>query len=260
MQADADREKLRKMILDEKVNFEVIQQEFSIIARENAAETRVLIMKRLEDRQLSSLKKKMTKKLAEEIPSWKGNLWRLTRQYEQWIQESMGTEIEQISQIEHKHFFGTLEKAHASLNRSLGAFKVLLDQNVEKVLGLRLPETDWKIEVAEPKQPDIKISRIFDFHFDILWFLIPMFIFRSMIERHYFNQISWQVTVNISRLAAQWEERINRAIEGMRKQALKYVQDELTTIESLLSQVQGQTDQIRRTMNEIGSQMKSLSA
>jgi len=40
MQADAEREKLRKMILDEKVNFEVIQQEFSMIVRENAAETK----------------------------------------------------------------------------------------------------------------------------------------------------------------------------------------------------------------------------
>jgi hypothetical protein len=68
------------------------------------------------------------------------------------------------------------------------------------------------------------------------------------------------VEVNLSRLAAQWEERINKAIEGMKKQALKYVQDELSTIESLLSKAHGQTEEIRRTMEEIKEQLKRLTA
>jgi hypothetical protein len=66
------------------------------------------------------------------------------------------------------------------------------------------------------------------------------------------------VVVNLSRLAAQWEDRINKAIEGMKKQALKYVQDELATIESLLSKAHGQTDEIRRTMEELQEGLKRL--
>ncbi|MCX5834036.1 MAG: hypothetical protein NTV99_05925 [Deltaproteobacteria bacterium] len=53
------------------------------------------------------------------------------------------------------------------------------------------------------------------------------------------------MTANLSRLAAQWEDRINRTIDDMRKQALKYVQDELSTIESLLSRIHGRSDDIR---------------
>ncbi len=260
LQADMDREGLRKTILDERVNYDLVQQELSLIARENAGETRGLIMKRLEDLHLASLNNKMVAKLAEELPSWKGNLWKLTRRYEEWLRETLSQELEQISQIEHKHFFGTLKKTHAGLTRSLGMFRNLLAQNVEKVLGVKLAEADWKIDVLEPTQPDIKTSRTFDYHFDLIWFVIPMFVFRPLIEKHYFNQISNQVMVNLSRLAAQWEERINKTIESMRKQALKYVQEELGTIEALLSRAQGQTDQIRRTMDEIGSQIKSLSA
>ena len=64
--------------------------------------------------------------------------------------------------------------------------------------------------------------------------------------------------VNLSRLAAQWEDRINKAIDGMKKQALKYVQDELATIESLLSKAHGQTDEIRRTMDELKGELKQL--
>jgi hypothetical protein len=37
----------------------------------------------------------------------------------------------------------------------------------------------------------------------------------------------------------------------MKKQALKYVQDELATIEALLSRAQGQTEEIRRTIEDL---------
>jgi hypothetical protein len=92
----------------------------------------------------------------------------------------------------------------------------------------------------------------------MFWFLIPMFIFRRVFEKHYLNQVSWDVEMNLSRLAAQWEDRINKGIDGMKKQALNYVQDELVTIESLLSKAHGQTDEIRRTMDELKAELKQL--
>jgi hypothetical protein len=110
--------------------------------------------------------------------------------------------------------------------------------------------------VAEPHQPDIRAGRTFDFHFGLIWFLIPMFIFRPLFERHYLKQVPYDVVVNLSRLAAQWEDRINKAIEGMKKQALKYVQDELATIEALLSRAQGQTEEIRRMIEELKEQLE----
>jgi len=196
--------------------------------------------------------------LRREMPSWRGNLWKLTRRYEDWLQEILAEELNHISKDEHKHFLGTLKKAHASLSRSLEAFRSLLNQNIEKVLGFRLAEAEWKIEVTEPHQPDIKTSRTFDYHFDLIWFLIPMLIFRRFFERHYFGLVPGEVVVNLSRLAARWEDRINKAIEGMKKQALNYVQDELATIESLLSKAHGQTDEIRRTMEELRGQLERL--
>lgn len=150
--------------------------------------------------------------LQKEMPSWKGNVGKLTRRYEEWLQETLSEELDHISKTEYKLFLGTLKKVHASLSRSLETFRGLLNQNIEKVLGLKLAEADWKIEVF----------------------------------------------VNLSRLAAQWEERINKAIEGMKKQALKYVQDELATIEALLSRAQGQTEEIQRTIEELKEQLEWL--
>jgi ribosome biogenesis GTPase A len=258
LEADFDREQLRKQILDEKVNYELVRQELSLVARENSQQTRELIQNYLEKFHQPLLKKKLVERLRKEMPSWKGNLLKLTSHYENWLKETLAEELDHISKTEYKHFLGTLKKAHASLSRSIEGFRSLLNQNIEKVLGLRLAEADWKIEVAEPHQPDIKIGRTFDFHFGLIWFLIPMFVFRSFFERHYLNEIPNEVFVNLSRLAAQWEDRINKAIEGMKKQALKYVQDELATIESLLSKAHGQTDEVRRMLDELNWQLELM--
>jgi len=259
-QADRDREELQRLILDDKVNYDLIRQEISRLIRENTLQTRVLISKRLETHVEPFLRIQLMDRLAQALPSWRGNLWQLTRQYEEWLQETLSAELIQISKNEYRHFWGTLQKAHMGLSRSLEVFRSLLSQNVERVLGLKLPEADWKIDVAEPSQPDIKISRTFDYNIEFLWFLIPMFLFRRFFERHYLNQIPREVEVNLSRLAAQWEERINRAIEGMKKQALKYVQDELATIEALLSRSQGQSEAIGQAKEEIHRALERIAA
>jgi|LQYC01.1.fsa_nt_gi Predicted GTPase len=258
LQADQNREDLRKLILNEKLNFDLIRKDLLLISRENAGQTRPLIMKRLDDVNRPGLTKTLLAELSKEMPAWKGNLWRLTRQYEDWLTRSLTEQVEHVSKTERQHFLGTLKKAHASFSRSLESFRNLLDRNLEKVLGLRLAETDWKIEVNEPSQPDIKTGRTFDFHFDLLWFLIPMFLFRRLFEKHFMRQIPREVEVNLSRLASQWAERINKAIEGMRRQTEKYVKDELVTIESLLVNAGGQTDEIRATREELQNLLKRL--
>ena len=47
-------------------------------------------------------------------------------------------------------------------------------------------------------RPDISIGQVFLFHFDLLWFLIPMAVFRGHFERHFIRQLARQVYVNTS--------------------------------------------------------------
>lgn len=259
LQADLDRENLRNQIIDEKVNFDLIREELTIIARENQRQTRTLIMDYLEQFQRPT-RKKIAEALGKELPAWKGNLWKLTRRYEEWLADFMTEEMRNISLTEHGHFYGTLKKAHASLSRSIEAFRNLLDKNIEHVLGVKLAPADWKIEVSEPDHPDIKTIRSFDFHFDLIWFLIPMFIFKGLFEKHFISEIPREVEANLSRLAAQWEDRINRAIEQMRKQSINYVKEELSTIDALLSKTQGQTDEINEAMQKLREGLQGLMA
>ena len=258
LQADLNREGLRTQILNEKVNESLMREELGIIAREHQRQTRPLIATSLEPF-LIPLIQKAKSKLEKEIPSWPGNLWKLSRHYESWIAETLSGEMHQLSKAEHSHFLGTLKKAHAGFSRSLEAFRKFLDENIENVLGVRLAPVDWNIDIADPDHPDIAFTKSFDIHLDLIWFLIPMFLFRRIFEHHFISGVPKEVEINLSRLAYQWEKSINNAIEAMRLQAITYIQEELATMEALLSRAQGQTDNINQMISRIENLSDNLS-
>lgn len=250
MKADVNRENLRTQILNEKVNEDSVREELGIISREHQRQTRPIIEIYLDQFKLP-LTKKVRKKLETDITSWKGNLWKLSRRYETWVSETLSEELRQISKNEHTHFLGTMKKAHASFSRSLEAFCNFLNDNIENVLGVKMAEVNWKIDVIEPNHPDISFTKSFDIHLDLIWFLIPMFLFRKVFERHFIANIPKEVVINLSRLAYQWEKSVNNAIEEMRLQAINYIHEELSTIENLISGTKGQTDEIKQLIAQI---------
>lgn len=257
LQADADRERIHAQILGEKSNLSQIQEDLIVVTRAQAVHTRTTIDKYLE-RFRGPLNEKLTARLREDMQGWKGNLWKFTRQYEQWLYEHLISEIDYISATEHTHFFGTLFKAQASLERYVNSFRALLEANIEKVLGVKMAAAEWKIDVDEPARPHISIGRILDFHFDLIWFLIPMFLFRKLFERHFLNQLPNLIVINFSRLAAQWEMQINRAIEDIRAQAMAYLRDEIATIDALLSQTGNKTETIKNLADRLEAELARL--
>ena len=250
LQADTNRYSLREQILNEKVNEDLMNEELGFISREHQRQTRPLIEAYLEPF-LVPLIKKAKGKLEKDMPSWKGNLWKLSRRYETWVSETLSEEMHGISKTEHLHFLGTQKKAHASFSRSLTAFCKFLDDNIENVLGIKMAGVDWKIDVVDPDHPDIAFTKSFDVHLDLLWFVIPMFLFRRIFERHFMKGVPKEVKTNLSRLAYQWEKSVNNTIEAMRTQATNYIHEELATIDALLSLTQGQTDDIKQLIAQI---------
>jgi hypothetical protein len=78
-----------------------------------------------------------------------------------------------------------------------------------------------------------------------------MVIFRGVFERQFLKKIPGIAQMHLSRLAYQWEVRINRTIDEIRDQALTYVQEELSTIDALLSRTAGQTDDLRAALGDL---------
>ena len=227
------------------------------MARENERETRGVIAARLESRRPESTRR-LVAALAAEMPAWKGGLWKLTRRYEEWLEETLTSELAALSQKEHRHFFGTLDKARASILRSLDLFRNLLDRNIEAVLGVTLTPPIWEISVAEPANPDIAFTKVFDFHLDALWFVIPMPLFRPVFERRFLRKVPQIVQMHLSRLAYQWEVRINKTIDEMRDRGLEYVRDQLSDIDALLSQSTGRSAELREAIGDLRDNLRQL--
>jgi hypothetical protein len=85
-----------------------------------------------------------------------------------------------------------------------------------------------------------------------------MVLFRGVFERQFLKKIPGIAQMHLSRLAYQWEVRINRAIEEIRDQALTYVQKELSTMEALLLRTAGQTEDIRAALKGLDSGLVNL--
>ena len=94
VEADQDREALHSQILNEKVGYDQIREEIGVITQECQRQTRGLLTNYLEKFK-NPLTEKLTGGLSGEMPSWKGTLWKLARQYEAWVAETMEEEIRQ---------------------------------------------------------------------------------------------------------------------------------------------------------------------
>lgn len=94
---------LRERLPDEKVNYQLIREELALIAGENTRQTQELIKNYLEKAHEAQSQKKLTEALHREMSSWKGNLWKLTRRYEEWLQETLAEELDSISLTDREH-------------------------------------------------------------------------------------------------------------------------------------------------------------
>jgi len=251
------REALQEQILSERLDVEGIKYGLSLLTRQIQKQTRPLIAGVLEER-LSATSAQVRNNMLAAFPHWQGNLWQLTRKYEEWLTEEMSEQMLRVSEEEHAKFFGTLKMAHNEISRLVDSFHALLEESVRSVLGVEFVTIEWKLAINEPPQPDIKIERIFDYHLDLLWFLIPMSIFRPLFERHFLASVHNITRVNLSRLAFHWEMALNDAISQMKVKAIEHITKEKETIVTLLSHLSDNTDEIVADMECLKSIAEKL--
>ena len=248
--ADADRSGLIKLILGEKTSYESIRLDLQALATESASRTRPWIMKRMEEIR-PAITERVTRELNEMLAALKGNLWNLSRAYEQHLEEVVVREMRQVSQKEGGYFCHPLENARLTLSRAEQGFRDRLAGNIKQALGIHFSPGPIQSEVRKPSIPDTSISNLFMFNTDLLWFIIPMAIFRPWAEKHLLGRIPYEIEKNLSRLASQWTDGINAAIFGMQRETAKRVRDQIATVESLLSRTQSEAAGIRSAIEEI---------
>lgn len=255
--ADADRDRLNTQILDEKISFESILMELTALGRELAGQTRPWIMKRMKELE-PGLVERIGVELSGKLACLTGNLWKLSRAYEAWLGEAVTREMNDISRSEAELFCVPLEKALATFTRSVQAFRGRLAGNILQALGMRFTPEPFEVEVRRPSRPDISISGLFMIDIDLLWFLIPMTLFRPWIEKRLLARVPEEVHKNLSRLASQWTDAVNASMDRIEKAAIRSVQDQISTVESLLSKTQSEAQHIREDLQDIVLQFETV--
>jgi len=133
------------------------------------------------------------------------------------------------------------------------AFQDRIAREIERALGLTFEGAQFTVEIAEPSRPDVRTGRTFDTGVELLWFLIPMGIFRPLVRRHFLRRIPWEAEKNLSRLAAQWSDAVNASIDDLARRSMAFLADELATVEGLVGDARDRGPDIRKALDLLDS-------
>ncbi len=253
---DAEKIQLKKVILGEHLNSHFIRRELQLIIGSYKEKTRESLRTYLESFE-QGIEESLNIEYDRVFPTWEGNLYKVTRKYEEWIKKSLGNRIQEIM-LEEVKSYELLEAVRKHLSFYLKSFRERLNTNLDRSLGIQMKTEEWDIALREFNKPDISISRSFDFHLDMLWFLFPMFIFRNIFRRSFKKQINYEIEKNLHRLTSGLTEKVNKEMDHLMSQALAYMNGELTTVEALLSENTGESSKILERINNIKAAKQRL--
>ena len=80
-----------------------------------------------------------------------------------------------------------------------------------------------------------------------------MGIFRPLVRRHFLRRIPWEVEKNLSRLAAQWADAVNASIDGLARQSMAFLANELATLEGLVGNASDRRPEIQKALDLLDS-------
>ncbi len=230
---DKARQQLKQQILDEKLNIKHIQHELQLITSDAKSRIRRDIYNIFQPYEAQIIQK-LQGLFNENFSHWKGNLYHITRKFEEWLKEELKLQLKEISDKESQQCSTFAEEIYYRYNFYTKSFRERLNENIRRVLGITFSSIEWQPEYKPFKNPDVSVYRAFDNHLDLLWFLFPMILFRNVFRKHFYHQIPREVEKNIYRLTSDISEVIHKQIEISHKETLKYLINEIQTLETTL--------------------------
>jgi GTP-binding protein EngB required for normal cell division len=249
-QAESCREALRSKLSEERNQFDLLRSELSVMSYEWAANALDASLSRLAKLH-SALQEKATDQLTKEFERKKRRLPALLSLWRAWLREFLNRELSDLSHSQRAVFCDPLYKAQAHLTRTLRAFHDRLAEHVRSVFGLTLAPHEFSFEVREPAAPPVHVAFAYDAAFTTIGPLVPMFIFRAVIERQLQRKARYEVTKNVSRLAADWRDRAAKVITELTRDAEKQAMDELIALEQMLAQKALNAPALRKSVDEL---------
>jgi hypothetical protein len=172
----------------------------------------------------------------------------------------LNRELSGVSRAQQTMFRSPLHRARQHLTRTLRAFHDRLAGHVKAALGVTLTPSEFTLEVPEPSAPPLDVSYAFDVAFSMVGHLVPLTWFRRPIERNLLRKARYEVEKNLSRLAADWRDRVAAGINQLTHQAEKRALDELSALEELAAHSLSKAPELKKAMEDLEQFRKVLRA
>ena len=251
---EEEREALKDQIIDQQLKLDYIKRELSYIAEDYKSSARQKLEELIIDKYQNVLIHRLSEELDNNYNKWKGHLGKVSGKYEAWIKEAMATAMLDVDRNERKDMQQFLDESCKHFNHYLSGFRERLNQNVHKVLGVTIPDDQFEVEVKLMEKANISVSWAFESHIDLLWFLIPMPLFREKFRNYFLRQIPQEVEKNLHRLVSLLTVSMHQEIETLHLQSVKYVTSELIKITELLNRTSSGSEQIKEQLSLIEDQ------
>jgi hypothetical protein len=185
----------------------------------------------------------------------------MLRSFEDWLASALRDELTGLSIRERTSFLEPLHQVRKQAFRALQQFRDRLSDRTMQVFGVPLRTTETGITVVEPGTPDIRVGRVFDRNWELLSPVLPVWMIKAAVRRHFARTISYLVYQNLSRLSAQWEESVNGALWAVEKEARRRLDELMATVERLVeSGTNERAPQIRADLERLVRARNSLDA
>jgi GTP-binding protein EngB required for normal cell division len=255
---DSDRGALRQIVLGEREFLAETKLQLKLIARHAAGSTRQIIEKQLQSAG-KPIEERLLPELQETYPRWAKNLGSIIASFQSWLEQSLARELRSVSTANRKAFLIPIDSAKGQLTRPLEDFQRRLSERTTRAFGVPLRVTEIDIGVEDPRTPDIGIGRVFDHNWELLGFLVPMWLVRGWVERHLLNsRLPYETFKNLSRLTSQWVENVNDSIFAVEKQSELRLDELMATVDSLLSRSSLEAPRIRSDLKRVEAALASM--
>lgn len=249
--AAADRDRLRAAVLTESVSANILHDELRLAEQHMKQVVRAAFENAL-FAQRGAISKRLTESLAVAVAAWRGNLARQARLYESWMADNLRAELMPLSEQAQTVAAELVDQAAARFSRIIEAARDRLSRNITEAVGVQLSPAAWDLKRPQVTALPIALSQTFMIDWDLLWWVLPMWLVGGLFRRHVLGRVSWEVEKNLTRLLSDWTEAVTRAVANMGCQAADWVDAELTTLDQLLGHQPAELARFRQALQKLG--------
>ena len=229
----AERELLKEQLIGQQQAIADVKSQLRLISQHAAAGTRSFVESRLQNRQ-KDIEARLLNDLATEFPKWTKSLAFLLDSFDRWLSSDMSEQLTKMSVAVRPQLSEPLQRAASQILRILQDFRDRLSEGTMRAFGIPLRTAEVELEIREPESPDVRIGKIFDRNWEMLSPIVPVAPIKGIVRRHFERQVSYKLFTNLSRLATQWEERINSALLTMEREAEGRLDELAATVRHLI--------------------------